>query len=165
MRPWLVWLWCCCQACFWPGTKTPPPVLQSSVAALVAAVAPAGREMALPGLRDENGKRSALTRLLDEELAGALVRSGAAFELVEGDEQWNPPEEVPERYLQQVSAPVWLVGQVLRDSTSVYLRLQALERPGTRVLAARTLRLAGELLERRLETAPAEPAGLGVQLQ
>ena len=72
---------------------------------------------------------------------------------------------MPARYWSELKSPVLVVGQVQEDSTWVYLRLQALERNGGRVLGAQTLRLEGWSLRQRLNTAiPAAAEGLSVQL-
>lgn len=142
-----------CQACFWAGSQPPAAQVQPAVEALVAQVAPPGVELAVLGLRDGSGKRSALTRLLDEELAGALVRTGMEFQLVEGEEVWDPQEWVPTRYWREVQAPVLLAGQVQEDSSWTYLRLQALDRAGGGLLAGQTLRLEGRVLSQRLKRA------------
>lgn len=155
-----------CQACFWTASPPPESEVRASVEALVAEVAPPGQEAALLGLRDGGGKRTALTRLLDEEVAGALVRTGAAFQLAEGEEPWGG-EGIPARYWRELGVPVLLAGQVLQDSNWTYLRLQALDRQGGRVLAGQTLRLDGRALGRRLEGAAAaadETMGMQVHL-
>lgn len=154
-----------CQACFWAGPHPPGANVQSAMEVLVGQVAPPGQEVAVLGLRDGNGKRTALTRLLDEELVGALVRTGAELQLVEGEEAWNPQEGVPARYWRELQAPVLLAGQVQQDSAWTYLRLQALDRAGGGVLAAQTLRLDGRALGRRLALAPrAAEEAISVQL-
>lgn len=154
-----------CQGCFWAGSHSPAANVQSAVETLVGQVVPPGREVAVLGLRDSSGKRTALTRLLDEELAGALVRAGAELQLVEGEEPWNPQEGVPARYWRDLQAPVLLAGQVQQDSSWTYLRLQALDRAGGGVLAAQTLRLDGRALSQRLQVAtPAAEEVLSIQL-
>jgi hypothetical protein len=164
MRRWFLLLWCC-QGCFWPGTRPPAEGVQAAVEALAGQVAPPGREVAVLGLRDGSGKRTPLTRLLDQELASALVRIGAELRLVEGEENWSPQEGVPARYWREVEAPVLLVGQVQQDSVWTYLRLQALDRARGGVLAAQTLRLESRALSQRLQAGlPAAEEELSIQL-
>ena len=153
------------EACFWRGALHPADEAGSGIEALVAEVVPPGAATAVFGLRDGTGKRTPLTRLLDAELLSALVRSGGALSLVEGDETWKPEEGLPTHYWTDLEAPVLVVGQVQEDSTWVYVRLQALERKGGRVLGAQTLRLEGQPLRQRLSanTVAAE-AGISVQL-
>ncbi len=165
MRYLLLALLALLNACFWKGVQAPERDLQSAVEAMVAQVAPAEAGLLLAGLRDQSGKRSALTRLLDEEVAGALVRLGAQFELDQGEEEWRPAGPVPVRYLGAAWPPVLIAGQVLQDSAATYLRLQALDRAGARVLKSQTLRLEGRALDRRLSAAAKEgEQALGVQL-
>jgi hypothetical protein len=153
-----------CQACTWTPSPRPGAGVQAQVEALVAQVAPPGQEAALLGLRDDKGKRTEQTRLLDEQVAGALVRAGAAFELAEGEETWGE-EGIPARYWGELRAPVLLAGQVQQDSNWTYLRLRALDRRTGRVLAGQTLRLDGRLLARRLAGAKAAAEeGIGMQV-
>ncbi|MBI2505271.1 MAG: hypothetical protein HYW07_18815 [Candidatus Latescibacteria bacterium] len=154
-----------CEACFWAGPHSPALDLQADLQTLVGQVVPPGAEVAVLGLRDPSGKRTPLTRLLDGELASALIRAGVELELVEGDEAWKPEEGLPARYWDELQAPVLVVGQVQGDSSWTYLRLQALEREERRVLAARTLRLDGGSLSQRLKAAaPVAEEELSVQL-
>ena len=161
---WLLLL-LCCQGCFWAGPHLSAGEVQAGMESLVSQVVPSGQEVAVLGLRDSSGKRTPLTRLLDEELASALVRAGVELKLVEGDEVWNPDEGLPARYWDELKAPVLLVGQVQEDSTWTYLRLQALGRARGGVLAAQTLRLEGRALSQRLKVAlPAAEEALSIQL-
>ncbi|MBM3276629.1 MAG: hypothetical protein FJY95_00900 [Candidatus Handelsmanbacteria bacterium] len=159
-----LWLLTALHACAWGGGQVAPGELQPVVAGLVAQVVPPDRPVLLVGLRDQAGKRSGLTRLLDEELAGAMVRAGADFALSEGEEDWNPPGAVPEPYWG--GEGVLLAGQVHADSTSIYLRLQALDRQGGQVLRTGTRRLEGRALAQRLEAAGrGAAAALAAQVQ
>lgn len=154
-----------CQGCFWAGPGQTGGNVQAGMESLVGEVVTPGREVAVLGLRDHDGKRTALTRLLDGDLASALVRAGVDLRLVEGDEVWAPEEGLPGHYWQDLGAPVLLVGQVQEDSSWTYLRLQALGRAGGGVLAAQTLRLDGRVLSRRLQAAtPAADEALSIQL-
>ena len=153
------------QGCFWAGQRPPDGNVQAGVQTLVGEVVPAGREVALLGVRDGSGKRTALTRVLDGELASALVRAGVDLKVVEGDETWAADEVLPPHYWDEVAAPVLLVGQVQQDSSWTYLRLQALERANGGVLAAQTLRLDGQSLNERLLVAgPAAEGALSIEL-
>lgn len=165
MRRWWFLALLACQSCFWAGPQQREGEVQAGMEALIGQVLPPGREVAVLGLRDGSGKRTALTRLLDGELASALVRAGVELMVVEGDEAWAPEEGLPGHYWSDLKAPVLLVGQVQQDSTWTYVRLQALERAAGGVLAAQTLRLEGRVLNQRLQVAaPAAEASLSIPL-
>ena len=154
-----------CQACFWAGPRQTKSNVQAGMEVLVGQVVPRGREVAVLGLRDGSGKRTPLTRLLDGELASALVRAGVDMKVVEGDEAWTPEEALPGHYWDEVDAPVLLVGQVQQDSSGTYLRWQAVGRAGGGVLAGQTLRLDGQALNQRLQVVtPAVEEALSIQL-
>lgn len=157
-------LMCFWQGCFWGPGQLPSPLPQSQIEAALRLLVPPGQELVLAGVRDEQGKRTALTRVLDEQLAGALVRLGADFAVAEGEEDWDPPGVVPPRYWEG-QEPLLLTGQAQPDSTALYLRLQVLARTGQHLVATQTLRLPVRAIEARVAATPGVAAAASLQLQ
>lgn len=164
MRALCLVLMCCWQGCFWGPGQLPTPLPQGQIEAALRPLVPAGQGLVLAGVRDGQGKRTALTRVLDEQLAGALVRLGADFAVAEGDEDWDPAVGVPPRYWEG-QEPLLLTGQAQPDSTALYLRLQVLSRAGQHVVAAQTLRLPVGALEARVAATPGAATAAALQLQ
>ncbi len=148
----------------WPRRPPGAGEVEAALAELAQAAARREGEVAVLGFRDGEGKQTARTRLLDEYLLSALLRSGAAVQVAGGEEVWKKDEAIPARYWSEVEAPWMAAGYLREDPPWVYLRLQVVERQSGTLVAARTRRLAAAALDQGLGQAPVTPAPLSATL-
>lgn len=132
------------QACMpWRGASLREPEPQQAAAELARLVAPAPEsgEIAVLGLRDEAGRQTAATRLLDEYLREALEKAGATLVTdVEGD-PWEEVEAVPAGRWENLGASLVIGGRLHTGTSWSYLRLIAIDGASGRVVARGTRRL------------------------
>ena len=143
---------CWVQACIpWPQPAPSDLELEEVAAELALVVAPpAGRgEIALLGLRDGKGRRTEVTRFVDEYLRAALEQSGAA--VTPADEgppaPWGEGETVPAAQWESQTASRVVAGRLQAGHYWTYLRLFAIDRDSGKVVASGTRRLPQGLLQ------------------
>ncbi len=143
---------CWLQACL-PWRQPVPAELEldqvAAELALVVAPAPGRGEIALLGLRDGKGRRTEVTRFVDEYLRAALEQSGAAVVLADEEHPapWGEGETVPASQWEGQTAPRVVAGRLQAGHFWTYLRLFAIDRESGKVVASGTRRLQQRLLQ------------------
>lgn len=132
------------QACMpWrPGSPREPGLAQVA-GELARLVAPEGGEIAVLGLRDQAGRQTAATRLVDQYLRQALEQAGATLATdVEGHQDpWREGEAAPASQWENLEASRVIAGRLQTGTPWTYLRLLAIDRQSGRVIARGTRRL------------------------
>ena len=142
---------CWLQACIpWRQPASPERELAEVAAELARVVAPAqgSGEVALLGLRDGKGRRTAATRLVDRYLRAALEQTGAVVAAADEEQPapWGAAEAVPAGQWENLAAPRVVAGRLQAGRFWTYLRLFAIDRESGRVVASATRRLERRLL-------------------
>ena len=123
-----------------PSREPEPDQVAAELARLIAP-APESGEIAVLGLRDEAGRQTAATRLVDEYLRKALEKAGATLVTdVEGN-PWEEEEAVPAGRWENLGASLVIGGRLHTGTSWTYLRLIAIDGASGLVIARGTRRL------------------------
>jgi len=165
---------CGLQAC-WPWGRSVDSGqvrLADAIEELVAITVPTEGEgkVALLGFRNEEGEQTSATKILDDHLISALLRTGVQLVVPEGSagKKWIKEGMVPPEQFGGLAAERVLGGRLQNEANWVYLRLFLVERSSGTLLGAGGRRVVGndlqELIERRLKQGEQEASLVEVEL-
>ncbi len=129
--------------------------LEEAIEELIEITGPekSGGEVAVLGFRNAEGERTTATKILDDHLISALLRSGVELVVPEGSGggKWSEEGMIPAEQFEGLSAERVLGGRLQDEANWVYLRLFLIERSSGTLLQSGGRRLVGNDLQKLIE--------------
>ena len=166
---------CTLQAC-WPWGRSVDAGrmrLEDAIEELIEITAPTkgDGEVAVLGFRNGEGEQPTATKILDDHLISALLRTGVHLVVPEGSagKKWSNKGMVPHEQFEGLAVRRVLGGRLQDEANWVYLRLFLVEPSSGTLLEAGGRRVVGndlqELIEQRIQRGEQEASPVEVEVE